>query len=166
MLAFNSHTKIGKIWYEKDFWSGKTTITVDGILLTQLSPTLFTYEKDGLKYTVTMRGNDFSGIRLNFTSDEKDAKTIIIPMTEGIKGYEYLISLISFIVLGLWYSIAFLMPETNILNLDVVHVGIAVALAFVSILLATKTEKTGLRLVFYIVSNVISFLVPIISLML
>ncbi len=164
MLAFNSHTKIGKIWYEKDFWSGKTTITVDGILLTPLSPTLFTYEKDGLKYTVILRGNNFSGVRLNFTSDDKDAKTIIIPMTEGIKGYEYLISLISFIVLGLWYSIAFLMPETNILNLDVVHVGIAVALAFISLFLSSRTETNGLRLVFYIVSNVISFLIPIIGL--
>ena len=165
MLAFNSHSKIGKIWYEKDFWSGKVTITVDGILLTQLSPTLFTYEKDGVRYTVTLRGNDFSGIRLNFTSSDTDAKTIIIPMTEGIKGYEYLLSLISFIVLGLWYSIAFLMPETNILNLDVIHVGISAVLTFVSLLLSTKTEKTGLRMLFYITSNVISILIPIISLM-
>ena len=164
MLAFNSHSKIGKIWYEKDFWSGKVTITVDGILLTQLSPTLFTYEKDGLRYTVTLRGNDFSGIRLNFTSSDKDAKTIIIPMTEGIKGYEYLLSLISFIILGLWYSIAFLMPETNILNLDVIHVGISGALAFVSLFLSSRIETNGLRLVFYIVSNIISFLIPIIGL--
>ena len=165
MLVFNSHANIGKIWYEKDFWSSKATITVDGIMLTQLSPTLYTYEKDGVRYTVTRRGNDFKGISLVFTSSVKGAKTYVIPMTEGIKIYEYALSLIAFVVLALWYSFAHLIPEIDILDLDVVKIGIAGVLAVISILLATKTEKTKLRLGFYAITNALSFIIPLILLL-
>ena len=104
MLAYNSHAKIGKIWYEKTFWSGKTSIMVDGIELTQLSSTLFTYEKEGVKYTVIVKGNSFTGISLNFSSNQQGSVPIIIPMVEGIKMYQYVLSVISFVILALWLN--------------------------------------------------------------
>ena len=156
MLAFNQHPQIGKIWFDQNFWTGKITITVDGITLVQLSRTIYTYEKDGVRYTVIVRGNKFTGIRLNFSWGEVGAKPLVIPIVEGYKVYEYAIAFISTFLVCLWINIALFIPYKNLpLRMNAI-IGIVPAIfALIAMFFAGRTEEVKHRNWFLIIGNII-----------
>ena len=154
MLALNSHAKLGKIWYKQDFWSGKVTITVDGIQLVQLSRNIYTYEKDGISYTVVVRGNKFTGIRLNFSSNEKGAKPIVVPIVEGYKVYEYTIAFIATLIVCLWINVALFIPKTP-LRMNAIIGIVPAVFALLGLFFAGRTEEIKHRNWFLIISNVL-----------
>jgi hypothetical protein len=154
MLALNSHAKLGKIWYEKNFWSGKTTITVDGIELTRLNSVMYTYEKDGVKYTVVVQGNVFTGVKLVFSCNEAGVKPIVVPIVERFKVYEYLVAFITTIIVCLWINVCLFAP-IPILRMNALEGVLCGVLSFVGLFLAGRTESTKLRAWIFVAENVL-----------
>ena len=155
MLALNTHAKLGKIWYEKKFWSGKTSITVDGIELTRLNSAMYTYEKEGVKYTVLIQGNTFTGVKLIFSTNEQGVKPIVVPIVERYQVYEYLIALCATILVTLWISVGMFIPWPYFM-MTAVEGGVWGAFAFVGLFLAGRTEETKYRILILVASNVLS----------
>ncbi len=155
MLALNTHAKLGKIWYEKKFWSGKTSITVDGIELTRLNSAMYTYEKDGIKYTVLVQGNPFTGVKLIFSTNEQGVKPIVVPIVERYHAYEYLIAFCSTILVTLWISVGMFIPWPYF-KMNAVEGVICGVCAFIGLFLAGRTEETKYRILLMLATNVIS----------
>lgn len=153
MIVLRQHAKIGKIVYEKKFW-GTAKITVDGIELTKLNSTMYTYERDGIRYTVIIQGNAFSGIKLNFSSNEKDVKPIIIPIVEPFKASEYIVAFISTILITLWVSIGMFVPG-SFFKMTAIEGLIGGAFAFIGLLIAGRTNETGHRILILIITNLL-----------
>ena len=155
MLALNTHAKLGRIWYEKKFWSGETTISVDGIELTKLNSVMYAYEKEGVKYTVVIQGNSFSGVKLVFSTNEQGVKPIVVPIVEPFKAYEYLIAFISTILVTLWISVGMFVPWPYF-KMNALEGLICGAFAFIGLFLAGRTEEDKYRITILIVANVLS----------
>ncbi len=155
MLALNTHAKLGKIWYEKKFWSGKTTISVDGIELIRLNSAMYTYEKDGVKYTVVVQGNTFSGVKLVFSSNVQGSKPIVVPIVERYKVYEYLIAFCATMLVTLWISVGMFIPG-SFFKMNAIEGVICGIFAFVGLLFAGRTEETRYRVLILIITNVIA----------
>jgi hypothetical protein len=162
MLALSSHAKIGKIWFEQNFWTGKISITVDGIELVQLSRNVYTYERDGVKYTVIIRGNKFSGIRLNFSSNEKGAKSIDVPIVEGYKVYEYVIAFISTFLVCLWINIALFIPDKILpIKMNAILGIVPAVFALAGLFFAGRTEEVKHRNWFLVIGDILGLLVSV-----
>ena len=156
MLALNTHAKLGKIWFNQNFWTGKITITVDGIQLVQLSRNVFTYEREGVKYTVIVRGNKFSGMRLNFSTNEKDSKPIVVPIVEGYKVYEYVIAFISTFLVCLWINIALFIPDKILpIKMNAIMGVIPAVFALLALFFAGRTEEEKYRNWLLIIGNIL-----------
>ncbi len=155
MLALNTHAKLGKIWYKKDFWTGNTTISVDGIELKKLNSVMYTYERDGIKYTVVIQGNTFNGVKLVFSTNEAGVKPIVVPIVEPYKVYEYLIAFISTILVTLWISVGMFVPGT-FFKMNAIEGLVCLALAFLGLFLAGRTEEDKYRIMILIITNVLS----------
>ncbi len=91
-------SKFGKITYEESFWSGKKTITIGDITLTNISKTEFEYEQNGEKVKVELIGNFFKGISLKINEE-------IIEITSKTKWYEATLAIIPFVFVVIWGSI-------------------------------------------------------------
>lgn len=154
MVALYQHAKLGKIWYEKNFWNGATTIMVDDIELTRINSLMYTYDRDGIKYTVIIQGNAFSGLKLNFSTNEKNVKPIIVPMVAPFKAYEYIIAFISAILVAVWVSVGMFVPSP-ILKMSGVEGLICALLAFVGLAVAGRTEEAKYRMFILIITNIL-----------
>ena len=156
MLALNQHSKLGKIWYKQDFWSGKVTITVDDTQLVQISSNIYTYEKDGISYTVVVRGNKFTGIRLNFSSNEKGARPIVVPIVEGYKVYEYVIAFMATLIVCLWINIALFIPDKILpIKMNAILGIVPAVFALLALFYAGRTEEVKYRNWFLIIGNIL-----------
>ena len=161
MLAFAQHQKLGKIWYEKNFWSGETTITVDGIRLTRLTSFMYVYEKDDIRYTVVIHGNSFTGIKLNFSSNEPGSRPLIVPIVEPFKVYEYVIAFIATLLVCVWINIGLFFP-IPILKMNAIEGVLSGVIGFIALYLAGRTEKTKARIWILVGGNILGLLVSII----
>ena len=162
MLALSSHAKIGKIWFEQNFWTGKISITVDGIPLVKLSRNIYTYERDGVRYTVIIRGNKFSGMRLNFSSNEKNATPIDVPIVEGYKVYEYVIAFISTFLVCLWINIALFIPDKYLpIKMNAILGVVPAVFALIALFFAGRTEEEKHRNWFLVIGDILGLIVSL-----
>lgn len=91
-------SKFGKIIYEESFWTGKKTITIGEIVLTNVSKTEFEYEENGEKVKVELIGNFFKGISLKIKEE-------FVEITSKTKWYETTFAILPFIFDIIWGNV-------------------------------------------------------------
>ena len=104
-ITTNHHT-YGTIVYNESFWTGKREISFGDCHLTKQDKRVYTYENDGQKTDVTVKGSFLSGVSL-LIGEEK------IKLSPGPKWYEILCSLtisVLFLVWGNSYYLCSIIP--------------------------------------------------------
>jgi len=66
----NEKTKNKDFVYQENDWTGKKTLTYDGIPLTKIDRLNYKLENEGETSTVTIKGNSFSGLSVNMFGNE------------------------------------------------------------------------------------------------
>ena len=93
---FNS-PKFGEINYEENVWTGKKTVTINGVKLTNVKKTTFIYNYNDTSVEVKVSGNIYAGCFLTIQDESYEicAKT-------AWAWYEYVLSILPFILILIW----------------------------------------------------------------
>jgi len=86
----NELTNKKQLEYEESFWTGKKTITYDGVILSKIKHNIYEYSKGEVKEQVKIKGNQLIGITLDMFDNE-------IEILRKLTWYEYLMAIIVFI---------------------------------------------------------------------
>ena len=137
MQAIVNHPTLGKVVYEEGFWSGKRTISINGVQLTSQSKKIFHYVEDGERKTVTVEGNYLHGMRLCIGDEE-------IEVVSAPKPLEIVCSVL--IVM----AILILGNATRFFVGGALGGAISGAMAITNLFLMKKGKTTGIKLLIWV----------------
>ncbi len=86
------HERYGEILYSENFWTGRKSLSFNGVPLTRISRKEFQTENDG---TGTIKGSFLTGAYLSINGEN-------IQLTPKIKWYEIVLCLLPFILIMVW----------------------------------------------------------------
>ena len=95
MKTVVNHETYGEIVYDENFWTGKKTISINGVVLQKISKKDFSYTTETGTQTVSVKGNFLSGVKLNVAN-----QTIVI--SDSAKWYEYVLAVLGFVFILVW----------------------------------------------------------------
>ena len=96
MKKISKHEVYGEIVYEEKFWTGKKSVTIDGIPLEKISKKEFKLQ-DG--NTVSIEGGFLQGSNLNIKGES-------LMLTPKIKWYEIVLCCFPFLLTIIWGNIS------------------------------------------------------------
>jgi len=91
MTVLTQHQSYGEIIYKESFWTGKKSLTINGVEAQPVSKKEFVLEEK----RIIIKGNYLTGIVLHLDGDT-------IRISEQTKWYEFMLSIIPFIFLLTW----------------------------------------------------------------
>ena len=91
MTVLTQHQSYGEIIYKESFWTGKKSLTINGVEAQPVSKKEFVLEEK----RIIIKGNYLTGIVLHLDGD-------IVRVSEQTKWYEFILSIIPFIFLLTW----------------------------------------------------------------
>ena len=139
MKTVVNHETYGEIVYDENFWTGKKTISINGVVLQKISKKDFSYTTETGTQTVSVKGNFLSGVKLNVAN-----QTIVI--SDSAKWYEYVLAVLGFVFILVWGSSVELCKIFPVVG-GAIGGGISGGLAVVSLFVMRKTKKTWLKIV-------------------
>lgn len=129
MKVFVRHPVYGEIIYDESFWSGKKTITVNGIAAQSVSKN--TYLINGKN--ATLKGNSYTGISLCIENET-------VQLTPKPKWYELVLAILPLAFLLTWGNSAALCDIFPVVG-GAIGGGLGGAGAMTSLLLMKKQES-------------------------
>ena len=148
MKSVIQHESLGEIIYEESAWTGSKSISINGQRLKKVKRNVFqTPEGD----TVTLKGNFVLGTTAVIGTET-------VALTKPTKWYEYVLSVIPFILIIIWgNSIAL----CNIVPVVGGAIGGAISAVFVvlNLLLIKKVKNIGLKILIAVVTTGLCFLI-------
>ena len=91
MTVLTQHQSYGEIIYKESFWTGKKSLTINGVDAQPVSKKEFVLEEK----RIIIKGNYLTGIVLHLDGDT-------VRISEQTKWYEFILSIIPFIFLLTW----------------------------------------------------------------
>ena len=89
--------KYGEIKYEENIWTGKKSVHINGVALSKVDKTSFSYNHDGLDMKVSIKGSIYKGSTL-IVGEEKFE---VYPKTLW---YEYVLTILPIVLIIVWGS--------------------------------------------------------------
>ncbi|MBQ7923745.1 MAG: hypothetical protein IJ329_00405 [Clostridia bacterium] len=89
------HNVYGSIIYEEGAWTGKKSLTINGVPLTKVDKTHYTYSLDGELITVELKGNTLTGVTLKIQNE-------VIRLVDKPAWYVLVLSILMFIFVIVW----------------------------------------------------------------
>ena len=86
----NEQTKFKELTYEENFWTGKRTITYDGIPLQKIKRGLYEFEYQGKTEKLIVKGTQLIGIKITLFGNT-------FQIERNITWYEFTLSILSFV---------------------------------------------------------------------
>ena len=140
--------KYGEILFQESFWTGKKSISINGKQLTKIDKTTFKMEDET---TVTLSGNYLAGCKMKIGEDT-------VSLTPAIKWYEYLLSVLPFILIMVWGNSVTLCRIVPVVG-GAIGGLISAIFCFANLFIIKRFNKWWLKLVISIVSLGLTFLV-------
>lgn len=152
MRELVNHEKFGVIEYTENFWTGRKNLYINGKQLKKFKRGTYEWQKeDGTTEFCYLGGNFLKGATLMIKSDT-------IPLTQGMRWYEYLMAFFLFIIPMVWGSIPSLCLIIPIVG-GAVGGGVYAVIAFTAMVLIKKTDNLMLKFLVWIVALFIAFVV-------
>lgn len=147
MKTVITHERLGEIIYEESAWTGQKNISINGQKLNKVKRNIFQIPGGE---TVTLKGNFFLG-----TTAVIGAETVAL--TQPYKWYEYVLSVIPFILIIIWGNTVAL---CNIVPIVGGAIGGAISALFVvvNLLLIKKVNNIGFKVLISLVVTGLCFL--------
>lgn len=123
----NEQTKHKTLEYHESFWTGSKKVFLDGKELKKITRNKFKFIENGLKYTITIFGNQQIGVSVKIFGN-------IITLTPKPKWYEYLLFIPPII------PFAVLCVMSNSILLGALFGGITGAFGVTSFMLIRRTK--------------------------
>ena len=101
MTSAVKHPLYGDITYNENFWSGKKTISINGVSLVKQKKNNYLYEKGFEKIQVTLKGNFFVGVKLEINGEA-------IELIKAPEWYEFVCSIFIAVFVITWGNSAYL----------------------------------------------------------
>ena len=86
----NEQTKNKELYYEEGFWTGKRTITYDGVNLTKIKRNLYEYQDGENTEQFEIKGNQLMGVTITMFGND-------VEVTRRLTWYEFVMSIFVFI---------------------------------------------------------------------
>ena len=86
----NEQTKNKELYYEEGFWTGKRTITYDGVNLTKIKRNLYEYQDGENTEQFEIKGNQLMGVTINMFGND-------VEVSRKLTWYEFVMSIFVFI---------------------------------------------------------------------
>ena len=141
VILNNEHTKNKDLYYEEGFWTGKRTITYNGVLLRKIKMNLYEYD-DGEKIEqFQIKGNQLFGVSISMFGNN-------VEVSRKLTWYEIVMAVIVFIPCILFGAIGG---------------AIGGALGFTNLTIIRQVEKVYLKVIisaqFLIAGFLLSYLI-------
>lgn len=140
--------KLGEIIYEESFWTGKKNISIAGKPLTKVDKKTFKTE-DGK--TATLTGNFLYGCKMALEGET-------IELSRPIKWYEYVLSLLPFILVMIWGNVVALCEIVPIVG-GAVGGLISAIFCCINLYVIKKFNQWWLKIIISIISLGLTFLI-------
>ena len=140
--------KYGEIIYNENAWTGKKDLSISNKALEKVDRSTFKME-DGKE--VKLSGNYFSGVKLSIDSD-----TIVL--SQGLKWYEYVLSVLPFILILIWGNSVALCEIVPVVG-GFVGGLISAVFSFLNLIILKKLKNIWLKVLVSIVTLGLTFLV-------
>lgn len=142
------HETYGKIEYNESFWTGKKELSVNDVPLQKVSKKVFSMS-DGTQ--IAIEGNFLGGLTLNIGNER-------LQLTDKIKWYEIVLSIIPFILIMVWSNVPYLF---NIFPVVGGAIGGAISAVFVvgNLFIIKNVKNIWLKIVISIAMLAATFLV-------
>lgn len=89
---------IGTVCYEESVWTGKKSLSLDGVKMNKLSKTNFEYVKNETVMQFTLEGNVLRGVNLVVNGAKYE-------MLQKTAWYEYIVAFIGFVFILIWGNV-------------------------------------------------------------
>ncbi len=89
---------IGTVCYEENVWTGKKSLSLDGVKMNKLSKTNFQYVKDNTVMHFTLEGSVLQGINLVVNGAKYE-------MLQKTAWYEYIVAFLGFVFILIWGNV-------------------------------------------------------------
>ena len=86
----NEQTKNKELYYEEGFWTGKRTITYNGVNLTKIKRNLYEYQDGENTEQFEIKGNQLMGVTITMFGND-------VVVTRRLSWYEFVMSIFVFI---------------------------------------------------------------------
>ena len=86
----NEQTKNKELYYEEGFWTGKRTITYNGVNLTKIKRNLYEYQDGENTEQFEIKGNQLMGVTITMFGND-------VEVTRRLTWYEFVMSIFVFI---------------------------------------------------------------------
>ena len=148
MKSVINNEKLGEIVFEESAWTGKKKISIAGKQLTKVDKT--TYKTEDEK-TATLTGNFIQGCKMTFKGET-------IELTPSVKWYEYVLSILPFILIMIWGNIAALCEIAPVVG-GAVGGLISAIFSCVNLVVIKKFKQWWLKLIISLITLGLTFLV-------
>lgn len=143
-----SNDKLGEIVFEESAWTGRKNLTINGKKLTKIDKTSFKTEDDK---TIVLTGNYLLGCKMKYEEE-------IIELTPPIKWYEYLLSILPFILIMIWGNITELCLIVPIVG-GAVGGLVSALFCIANLLIIKKVKQWWFKVLISVVTLGLTFLV-------
>lgn len=132
-----AYQKYGEILYEEASWTGKKSVSIQGVPLQAISKNTFSYNRDGNSTTVLIKGNSVTGVALSIEDDT-------IQLVPAPKWYEIVFSAIIFLFVLIWGNSVTLCSIFPIIG-GAIGGLISAVFAIINLNIIRKKENVGIK---------------------
>ena len=141
MKATIHHDVYGDISYDESVWTGKKTITINGIVLVKQKKDVYLFDDGQTQTYVQVKGSLLTGVKVVFGSDA-------VQVLRAPAWYETACSVLIFMLVLVWGNTPALCAIVPIVG-GAIGAAISGAMAVVNLMLMRSTKKIGIKLAIF-----------------